>query len=105
MGFLIKLWRGEVSLGTTYWIFGALVVFMFQMLSFVPLDNPESAQTLIYIQAAYFIFIAIAIFRSSIRHNGSRLFIIFAQLSAVGLLVNAALNIFAIQLLPGGSGP
>lgn len=95
MGFLLKLWRGEVSLGTTYWIFGALVVFMFHMLEFVPLGNPEQSGILKAISSTYYAFISIAIFRSSIRHSGSRLFIIYAQLSAVGLLMMVVWRIFA----------
>jgi hypothetical protein len=87
MGFIGRLWRGEVSLGTTYWIFGALVVFMFQMLEFVPLDNPDRAGILTFISTAYYFFISVAVFRSSMRHNGSRLFIVYTQLSVVTLLM------------------
>lgn len=101
MGFLLKLWRGEVSLGTTYWIFGALVVFMFHMLEFVPLGNADQTGILRFISSAYYLFISIAVFRSSIRHNGSRLFIIYAQLSALGLLLLVVWRIFAVSFVSG----
>ncbi len=105
MGFLIKLWRGEVSLGTTFWIFGALVVFMFQVLEMVPMEDPAGSKILTFISSAYYVFIAIAIFRSSFRHTGSRMLIFYAQLSAVGLLVLVAMRIFLPEDLFGGLLP
>ena len=98
MGFIGRLWRGRVSLGTTYWIFGALVVFMFQMLEFVPMENPDQAGILIFISTAYYFFISIAVFRSSMRHNGSRLFIVYAQLSVVALLMIVLWRIVAVGI-------
>jgi len=95
VGFLLKLWRGEVSLGTTYWIFGALVVFMFEMLELVPMENASQSDVLTFISSAYYFFISIAIFRSSFRHKGSRLFIIYTQLTAVGLLLVVGWRFFA----------
>lgn len=94
MGFLIKLWRGEVSLGTTFWIFGALVVFMFEMLEMVPMGDEGGAKILTFISSAYYLFIAIAIFRSSTRYTGSRLFVFYTQLTALGLLVWVLWRIF-----------
>lgn len=105
MGFLIKLWRGRVSLGITYWIFGALVVFMFQMLEYVPMENPDQAGILIFISTAYYFFISIAVFRSSLRHNGSRLFIVYAQLSVAALLMIVLWRIIAAGILVGGIAP
>ncbi|MCH8171837.1 MAG: hypothetical protein IIA70_00800 [Proteobacteria bacterium] len=98
MGFIGRLWRGRVSLGITYWIFGALVVFMFQMLEFVPMENPDQAGILIFISTAYYFFISIAVFRSSLRHNGSRLFIVYAQLSVVALLMIVLWRIVAVGI-------
>ena len=98
MGFIGRLWRGLVSPGTTYWIFGALVVFMFQMLEFVPMENPDQAGILIFISTAYYFFISIAVFRSSMRHNGSRLFIVYAQLSVVALLMIVLWRIVAVGI-------
>jgi len=95
MGFLLKLWRGEVSLGTTYWIFGALVVFMFEMLEMVPMETAGQSGILTFISSVYYLFIAIAIFRSSMRFNGSRLFIVFTQLTAVSLLLIVVWRFFA----------
>lgn len=105
MGFIGRLWRGQVSLGTTYWIFGALVVFMFQMLEFVPMENPDRAGILIFISTAYYFFISIAVFRSSLRHNGSRLFIVYAQLSVVALLLIVLWRIVAVGIGVEGITP
>lgn len=105
MGFIGRLWRGQVSLGTTYWIFGALVVFMFQMLEFVPMENPDQAGILIFISTAYYFFISIAVFRSSMRHNGSRLFIVYAQLSVVALLMIVLWRIVAVGIGVEGITP
>ena len=105
MGFIGRLWRGQVSLGTTYWIFGALVVFMFQMLEFVPMENPDQAGILIFISTAYYFFISIAVFRSSLRHNGSRLFIVYAQLSVVALLLIVLWRIVAVGIGVEGITP
>lgn len=94
MGFLAKLWRGEVSLGTTFWVFGVLVVFMFQIFELVPMANPAAAKTLVFFSSAYYLFISIAVFRSSFRHRGSRLFNIYTQLSAAGLILWVLFRIF-----------
>ena len=86
MGFIGRLWRGEVSLGATYWIFGALVVFMFQVFEAATALPPEGPGELgVFISTAYYFFISIAILRSSMRHTGSRMFIVWTQLSVVSL--------------------
>ena len=105
MGFIGRLWRGQVSLGTTYWIFGALVVFMFQMLEFVPMESPDRAGILIFISTAYYFFISISVFRSSLRHNGSRLFIVYAQLSVVALVLFVMWRIVAVGIGVEGITP
>jgi len=75
------------------------------MLEMVPVENPGTAHTLTVIKSAYYLFITIAIFRSSVRHPGSRLFIIYAQLTAVGLLISALLGIFGVSLFGSGILP
>ncbi|MEE8295316.1 MAG: hypothetical protein V3R64_06355 [Sphingomonadales bacterium] len=85
MGFLGKLWRGEVSLFTSYWIFGGLVWFMFQMFELTTLVLTNSITSLgFWIGLFYYGFISVAIWRSSIKYTGPRFYAIFAQLTVLG---------------------
>jgi hypothetical protein len=103
MSFLVRLWRGEVSLQTTYWIFGALVVFMFEVFEMAAGSQmaagsgEETGHTIAYyISTVYYLFIGIAILRSSFRtKTGSRMFVTFAQMTAFGLLGTVVWRIFA----------
>ena len=95
-GFFGKMWRGEVSLPTMYWIFCALVYFMLEAFETVTAAmSPAAAATGHAMKLAYFGFITIGTWRSSIRHAGSRFFIFFVQLSLIagwiGILVDALL--------------
>lgn len=100
MSFLIRLWRGEVSLQTTYWIFGALVVFMFEVFEMAAgaagAGAEEGHSIAYYVSTGYYLFIGIAILRSSFRATtGSRLFVVFTQLTAFGLLGTVVWRLFA----------
>ncbi len=85
MGFLGKLWRGEVSLFTSFWIFGGLVLFMFQMFELTTLVLTNSITSVgFWVGLFYYGFISVAIWRSSIKYTGSRVYAIFAQLTILG---------------------
>ena len=89
MSFIAKLWRGEVSLGVTYWIFGGVVFTMFQLYVFVTQGmNEDTASFGLYAGLAYFIFMSVAIWRSASRYNGPKTWLILAQLSVVGGFFN-----------------
>jgi hypothetical protein len=85
MGFIGKLWRGEVSLFTSYWIFGGLVLFMFQMFELSTLAISTTAYSVgFWVSVLYYGFISVAIWRSSVKYTGSRLYPVLAQLTVLG---------------------
>ena len=89
MNFIAKLWRGEVSLGITYWIFGGVVLSMFKLFTLVTQSmNEDSAGFGIFAGLAYFVFISVAIWRSSLRYPGPKIWMILAQLTVVGGVFN-----------------
>lgn len=89
MSFIAKLWWGEVSLGITYWIFGGVVFSMLKLYTFAAQGmNDDTAGFGIFVGLAYFIFISVAIWRSSLRYQGPKIWLILAQLSVVGGVFN-----------------
>ena len=106
MGFIAKLWRGEISLGTTYWIFGAVVVFMFQVFEMAAVNlSEDQGDFIVFISTAYYLFISIAILRSALRYKGSRLFIVWTQLTVLTLWVVVLWRIFGASGAMDGVTP
>ena len=84
MGFFGRLWRGEVSLFTSYWIFGGLILFMFKMFEQATLGISEDAHFAgLMVSLTFYGFISVAIWRSSLQYRGPQMYSILAQASVV----------------------
>jgi hypothetical protein len=95
MGFFGKMWRGEVSLPTMYWIFGVVVYMMFELFETATASmSPTAAAAGHYLKLGYFAFLTVGTWRSSFRHTGSRLFIVFVQLSLLAAWVGILMDVF-----------
>jgi len=80
MGFFGRLWRGDVSLFTTYWIFGGLVMFMFNMFEQSTRGISEDAHfTGLMVSLFYYSFLSVAIWRSSLKYRGPQMYSVLAQ--------------------------
>jgi hypothetical protein len=93
--FLGRLWRGEFSLPLTYWVWGALgnrvVVFIADVVSDIT-DNPLVALLVLACEAIYTVIIVVAVWRSSRRYKGRRLWRDLSRVSvALGLLLVIAM--------------
>ena len=75
-----RLWRGEVSLGETYWIWGILVNLLIR---FGASDLHEVAPVLGVVPLAYQVFILVAIWRSATRYRGPQLWGMLAKIVVV----------------------
>ncbi len=108
MMFLNILWRGEIPLGRTYWVFG---VFFFGLLTrpgyfIIPIvsgsANLEPSASIVFGRMAYAIFvlaytvfISVAIWRSAGRFEGPPIWAVLARVMAVIGLIQAASQIAA----------
>ena len=87
-----QLWRGDIPLGTTYWLFGAgpnIVLFATRM--YLESDKefaatPEGtsiALGLTLFGAAYAVFIGVAIWRSATKYQGQQWLAVLAKVAVV----------------------
>lgn len=95
MDFLKALWRGEVALGKTYWLYGAvgsLLLFgipgiIFGVSGLYERTDPVALFTLVIygfvLAPAYTIFISVAIWRSSNNYHGNQLLAVLAKVAVV----------------------
>ena len=80
MGFFARLWRGNVTLFTSYWIFGGLVMFMFNMFEQATRGINEEAHTAgLMVSLFYYGFMSVAIWRSSLLYRGPQMYAVLAQ--------------------------
>lgn len=79
MGFVGRLWRGEVSLAVTFWIFFAVVTGFFRMLEGAPAAGGGTSGTAFAVSLAYYAFITVAVWRSSLKYRGPAVYPILAQ--------------------------
>ncbi len=101
--YIIKLIKGDVSLETTYWGFGVLVLFCFRLINFYIESNyfeiikntgPLLIQVYYYFTIAYQIFISIAIWNSAGKYKGWRVWKYLAR-----IIVSLGILILALTLL------
>jgi len=90
MGLVKRLWRGEVSLARTYWVYGVAVNIFIQssvlLLSVLVESMPVLAFSLLGMIAfslVYMVFISVAIWRSSNRYQGNRAWAFLAKAAVV----------------------
>ena len=100
-----QLWRGEVSLVRTYWIFGVLVGALFTIASVVIEFNyiqlsKSFGQFPMYVllaaQYTYFPFICVAIWRSANKYTGPNYWAILAKVAIVLGVLMLISNTFTI---------
>ena len=108
MIFLKILWRGEIPLGRTYWVFGGL----FLSLLIIPgyfIDptisgsaNLEPSASFVFgtmayaiFTLAYIVFISVAIWRSAGRYEGPAIWAVLARIMVVIGLIQTAFQIAA----------
>lgn len=85
-----RLWRGEVSLGETYWIWGILVNLLIR---FGASDLHEAAPILGLVPIAYGVFILVAIWRSATRYRGPHL---WGMLAKAVVILNVLILVVAV---------
>ena len=107
--FLTMLWRGEIPLVRTYWVFG---VFFYSLLAIpgyfiVPAmpDSPDVEPSASFVFGmttyamfvfAYTVFISVAFWRSARNFNGSEIWAVLARVMVVIGLIQAAFRIVAV---------
>ncbi|MBC15769.1 membrane protein of unknown function [Pseudodesulfovibrio profundus] len=99
MNFLRQLWRGEVALVKTYWIFGVLASFLLN--GIVLLLSRSLAGTgaiwpmfvFWFISIIYTLFIAVAIWRSADKYTGRKVWAILAKIMVVLSVLQTVLNV------------
>ena len=110
--FLKALWKGDIPLSITYWVFGFLLGSIFKVVSYVIEHNlmtmilkiPEqSLEYLLFTYNAwlvvYSIFISVAIWRSATKYKGSTIWAILAKVLVVlGILALSLSLVFAYKL-------
>ena len=89
--YVVRLWRGEVSLPVTYWVWGVLCNGLARVLILMVLLLTNAslvlARTAAVLYLAYSVFIIVAIWRSSSRYAGPRIWKDLARLSLALLLI------------------
>ena len=103
--FLTMLWRGEVPLGRTYWVFGVLFLGLLALPGYfiVPGSSGIEPQASIVFGRmayaifvfAYTVFISVAIWRSAGRYEGPQIRAVLARVMVVVGLIQAASQIAA----------
>ncbi|MDH5218271.1 MAG: hypothetical protein OEX19_11270 [Gammaproteobacteria bacterium] len=99
--YLLRLYKGEIPLVVTYWIFGVLgnIIFIIILEAFL---KPNMVLIVTYkygiylykcyawVVFVYFVFIAVCIWRSSNRYSGEKLWPILAKLIVISNLITMA---------------
>ena len=86
-----RLWRGEIGLAKTFWIYGVVVSAILSQLAFrLNVVRPPrsgwidiAAPAVTFISGVYLLFVAVAIWRSADRYGGPAVWPILAKLSVV----------------------
>ncbi len=86
------LWRGDVSLGRTFWLWGVLGGFISAAVAAIPLLIWVSLDYLlgIVIVTVYQLFIAIAVWKSAGKYQGRKFWFVLARISTIGTFLNWA---------------
>jgi len=90
--FFSSLWRGEVPLAQSYWIWNVIESVLFSIIFYLALGIlPIVAFLLWFLQVGYAVFISVAMWRSANRYTGRPLWATLARaVAAVRLTVDAA---------------
>ncbi len=103
MELLRQLWRGNISLARTFWLYYFGVAILFKVGDKILTDGLFSSMTvldyliiylIIGIQVIYFVFILIAVWRSATKYKGS---VVWAALAKLGVIIGTINLISQIQ--------
>ena len=112
MHLLKELWRGDVPLVKTYWLFGVGGNILFNFVyTYIDYQFGENVGLFVAILIlgiiafgfVYGIFISIAIWRSANKYQGLQRYSIFAKVSVilgVMMLIKAVLELFGVVVTP-----
>jgi hypothetical protein len=92
------LWRGEVPLSVTYWVWGVGFTTMLRVLSVVLLMLTKLvsiAPVLALMYLAYLVFISVAIWRSAGRYTGPHIWPVLARASVLIVPLSALALVFS----------
>ena len=92
-GFIARLWRGEVSLPITYWVWGVAgnIGWKFVIALALATDMGMLALLFALLYIVYLVLIFVAIWRSAGRYRGNRIWADLALISlALGLITTVA---------------
>ena len=107
--FFETLWRGEIPLVRTYWVFGVLFSSLLAIPSYLivpaisnaPGSGPSASleygmMAYAVFVLAYTVFISVAIWRSAAKYKGSEIWAVLSRVMVVIGLIQAALRIGAV---------
>lgn len=80
---LTKLWRGEESLASTYWIFGMVGTGIFKGVLYLTQGLVAVNIAILALAIIYAAFVYVAIWRSAIHYQGPRLWSVLARVMVV----------------------
>ena len=87
---LLKLWNGDAGLAKSYWLWGVAAGFVWGIALGVtkPVPGSASAQILLSLIAAYFVFAYVGIWRAANKYQGKKAWVTLAKFAVVlGALV------------------
>jgi len=89
-----QLWEGRRSLPETFWVWGVLInVLLLVAFTAAWLSSPRLGDAVTVVNLVYYAFIVVAIFRSSNRYRGPR---IWAALARIAVIVQVARIVLAL---------
>jgi glucan phosphoethanolaminetransferase (alkaline phosphatase superfamily) len=95
-GTIARLWRGEVPLVQAYWLYGALLGLLFNVVGFVVAEAaPQLVLLWWLLRLAYVVLIVVAIWRSSERYQGPK---IWSALARISVMLSIGYNLIAIYV-------
>lgn len=70
MEFFADLWRGRVSLGLVFWLFGPFMLVMMRLLEVVGASiSPAAGKTAFLISLLYYCFFSIVLWRTALHYD------------------------------------
>lgn len=93
-GLVSRLWKGKVPLPVTFWAFGFVPnVVIGILLTMLSLNDPSTARTFSFVYLGYYAFIVVAIWRSSERYEGPK---IWGSLARIVVMLGVLRTVLAV---------
>ena len=93
--YITRLWKGDIPLPMTYWFWGFTINAVFTVI-FASVRRPSPGLTLFYY--AYYVFMIVAIWRSSERYTGAK---VWGVLARVSVMLGLIRTVVALALARG----